>query len=443
MRSASLKLNLIYATIGAGFFNAGRFVAVIMIGKFGVPEVLGQFNWCLLTVAPVVTFFMFGMRSVLIADTGSRRTFGSYRMARLVCLALAAGVLAAIAACKSPGAVQSGFLLIFLGVAASKLVEAVGEIYWGLFQKDERIDLLALSSGLRGLLMSAAFLVAPPLVWYAVEVLEWLPRSHLSWGAAGALGLYSVGCALLVWRVDHAGGQGMTHFDGARDWREVGGIIASAFPLGLVSLLMTLTAAVPAWTIEATQGARGFRFLGFFSALYYLFFAGNLLVNQLGQVAANRLSRLYVDNLTALVGLIVKLELMCLALGLAMIALAYQWGGALLSLFYRPEYSAYHDALMIVVTAQSVTLLGSMLGFAVTQMRLYWLQVVAWIVMLGAGTAVAIRFIPDRPVHGGAYAMLAVSLAQLVMYSAAVIYGIWVRRTAIAGQTTTDSGQGG
>ena len=425
-----MRVNLLYSLIGAGIFNGCQFAAIVLLTKFASPDVLGQFNWSLNTTATVVVFLMLSLRSVHIADSLSRVSFGNYRTARRVGMSIAAGLLVMVVAWHEWPRPDWAFVLIFLGVGAAKIFDALGEIYWGLFQKSERMDLVAIATGLRGLVMIAAFGVAVPLAWYMVYKSGNLPEDELGYGAGAAVVAYALGWALVVRFFDVPAARRMTHHDPAWTWDDVRRVSARAFPLGIVTLLIVLTTAIPRWVIKASHGPDGFRYVGIFAALTYIIIAGNLFTVQLGHTAANRLSIYFRDSLPRFLGLLLRLELVAVAIGAMMWVVARFAGEWLLRVVYQPEYAAYHPEFMIIVAAQCIMLLSSILGFAATQMQVYWFQAGAWSIMCGTAWGVSAWLVPNDPIGGGANAMIAVAVVQLVLYTFAVVYGVW-RRPAL------------
>jgi hypothetical protein len=77
-------------------------------------------------------------------------------------------------------------------------------------------------------------------------------------------------------------------------------------------------------------------------------------------------------------------------------------------------------------------LLSSILGFAATQMQVYWFQAAVWSIMCGTAWGVSAWLVPSDPIGGGAYAMIAVAAVQLVLYTFAVAYGIRRRPALLA-----------
>jgi len=385
-------------------------------------------------------FFMLCMRSVHITDSANQYAFGSFRVARRVCMVLAALILIPIAFWKSAGRPDLVFFLIFMGVSAGKIVDALGEIYWGLYQKDERMDLFALATGMRGVLMAVAFLLGPPVVWYLIYKQGALSTAFLGYGTVAAVILTAVFWAFVVWRLDIRYGRRMRYYNTAWSWAEVWTVLVKAFPLGIVILLMTLTTSIPRWVIEATYGENGFRYLGFFAALTYIVIAGNLITIQLGHASSNRLALTYRASLRRFLMLLVKLEAVACFVGISMLLVAHLCGEWLLRVCYGAEYAAYHSQFMIIVVSQCFALVSSILGFATTQMRVFWFQVFVWVLLCGVAWGFSVWLVPQDPIRGGAYSMLAVALAQLAAYAVAVLYGV-LRRPTMLQRMRTEEGE--
>ena len=413
-------------------FNGGQFAAIILLTKFAPPEILGQFNWSMNTAATVVVFCMLSLRSVHVADSVNRFGFGNFRAARQLGMLIAAGVLVLVVLWHEWPRADWTFVVIFLGVGAAKICDALGEIYWGLCQKSERIDLVAIANGLRGVVLVAAFGVAVPLTWYLVDRAGGVSDARAGRGAAWAVAAYAIGWAFIARLFDARVGRGMAGYEREWSWRGVRRVAGKAFPLGVVTVLIVLTTAIPRWIIKASHGDDGFRYVGIFAALTYIIIAGNLFTVQLGHTAANRLAVYFRDSLPRFLGLLLKLELVAAATGAVMFALAHFFGQWLLGVVYQPEYAAYHAQFKIIVIAQCIMLLSSILGFAATQMQVYWFQAAVWSLMCATAWGVSAWLVPSDPIGGGAYAMIAVAGVQLVLYLFAVAYGVWRRPILLA-----------
>ncbi len=421
----SLRRNILYAVLGTGLFNLCRLGVVVLLAKFTTVEIVGQFDYALAISAPVVLFFGLQLRGAFVADAANQFTFGSYRTLRVVGMAVAGAVLLPIIAWKARSEPSLIFIVILAGVCLGRIVEHVAEIYWGVYQKRERLSLLAWSAVLRGVAMLAPFAVLLPLyhVWSEHDAPA---ADRLADMTAWAVLVYVVGWALVFWLFDRRRVVGRPDVKPSWDWAAVRKLAVQTLPLGLVILLITLCESVPRFVIEGQ--ANGKAMLGYFGPLAYVTLAGTLIVNQACVAAGNRVARSYQSDLAAFLRLGTKLTGLALGLGVAMLVAALLFGKWFLRILYTPEYADYFDAFLILVVAQGVLLLAVVFGAMSTYMRLFWIQVPVQVVVLASTTLAAWLLIPGDPVHGGAWTALVRAATQAGLCALCVLFGILRRR---------------
>ena len=232
-------------------------------------------------------FFSLELRGALIADAASEFTFGTYRTLRFVTTGMAAVVLLSVGVWEYVGERNAAFTIILLGMCASKVVLSLAEIGWGLYQKRERLDLMAASACLRGVTMIVAFAVLVPLCYYLAQrgVIE---PARIAQGAAMAILTYALASLVILLTFDRRVLAARHDFDPAWTWDAVGRLARQTFPLGVVLVTLHLCNSVPQLVIE--RQADGKAALGHFGALATLTLVGNLLTFQAANAAANRLS---------------------------------------------------------------------------------------------------------------------------------------------------------
>ena len=368
--SRSLRTNVLYAVGGMGVFHACQFGVVVLLAKFAPPEVLGQLQFSIAVATPVVVFFSLELRGALIADAAGEFTFGTYRTLRFVTMSMAAVVLLGVGAWEYVGERNAAFTIILLGMCASKVVLSLAEIGWGLYQKRERLDLMAASACLRGVTMIVAFAVLVPLCYYLAQrgVIE---PARIAQGAALAILTYALASLVILLTFDRRVLAARHDFDPTWTWDAVGRLARQTFPLGVVLVTLHLCNSVPQLVIE--RQADGKAALGHFGALATLTLVGNLLTFQAANAAANRLSSYFQFDLPAFGRLAGKLIAMAAAVGGVTLLIMLPFGEWLLRVLYRAEYAAYHAEFRIIVIAQCLALLTNVFGVLVTQMRLFWL----------------------------------------------------------------------
>lgn len=376
---------------------------------------------------PLVLLLGLELRGALVADAGGQFTPGTYLALRRWTMLGAAVVLALIVAWHATRAgARLSFLLILAGVFAGKVLWTVAEVGWGLYQRRERLDLLARSLGLRGLALVVPFAVLLPLYNHLSHTGQVAP-SRLAEGTALAVFAYALGLAAVWHWYDRPRVADPRQVDLATSTPAIRALAAQTLPLGLVALTINLCDTLPRLVIESQ--ADGKTQLGYYGALAYVTLVGNLVVVQAATAASNRLSRHYQTDMRAFLRLGACLVATALAVGVFVVLLVTFCGHWLLRTLYTAEYAQFTDEFRIIVLAHALGLLTSVCGAATTQMRLFWVQVPAQVVTLAATAVAAILLIPgEQPVRGAALTALVRAVVQFVLYGGCVGAGIALRR---------------
>jgi len=195
------------------------------------------------------------------------------------------------------------------------------------------------------------------------------------------------------------------------DWQVHKGLLKTAFPMGIVALLLSLNTNIPRYFIQWSEGERQ---LGIFAAAGFLLSAGNLVAGSLGQAAITRLSRSFAAGRVAqFLGLLGRLCLIGMGMGLAGVVIAILFGGELLARLYRSEYAeARHILVWLMITA-GVGYLAQFTGVAMTAARVLRPQLPLFGVVTAAIAAGSAWLIPTIGVLGSVLAMLIGTSIQL------------------------------
>jgi O-antigen/teichoic acid export membrane protein len=398
---------------------------LVLLAKLAGPEIQGQYFLGVALATPIVLFCGLELRGALVADAGNQFTYGTYRALRSRTLTVAGLVLTVVLWWQARTEHRPAYLLILAGVFAVRIVWSWADIGWGVFQRRERLDLLAASAMLRGGALLVPFAILLPL-W------AWRAPGRLADAAAGGALLGALGAAAAMWWFDRP--RVVSPRFGDWSWTK-GGVWALArqtFPLGVVALIVNLCDSYPRLLIEKLPEGRPQ--LGYFGALAYITLAGNLVILQAGAAAANRLALYYQRDRQAFLRLGGALTGLALAIGGGVLLAAWFFGAWVLRVLYTPEYARFELEFRIIVGAHCLALLTNVFGIATTQMRLFWVQVPVQVATLAATVIAAnMLIIPASPVRGAAYTALVRAVVQLVLYTACVGAGLaWRRRRTAA-----------
>jgi len=423
----SLLLNVLWAVGGMGVYHLCQLGVLILLAKFATPEVQGQYFLGLALATPVLLLCGLELRAALVADVDNRFTLGTYGALRVVTMTLAGLILVAAGWWQSRGETRWPYLLMLGGLAAARLLWTQAEFGWGTYQRRERLDWLALTVGLRGLTLLLPFAILLPALG-ALTTGRAAGGQSAAVAAALAVVLHAAGMAAVWLLFDRPRVFDRRCWELGWCWGDVLRLAWQTLPLGVVALIINLCDSFPRLLFNSDRVADGKTQLGYFGALAYITLAGNLVVVQAATAAANRLSLHYRDNLRAFLRLGALLSAAALFVGLVVVALAVVAGRWILATLYTAEYAAFHREFVLIAAAHALALLTNVFGAAVTQMRLFWVQVPVQVVTLAATILAALWLIPGpTPVRGAAWTAVVRAVVQFVLYAGCVAWGISLR----------------
>jgi O-antigen/teichoic acid export membrane protein len=401
MAQRSLRRNFSWALAGNVGYAACQWGILVVLVKVGSPEMVGRFALALAVTAPVVMLSNLQLRAVQVTDARHEYRFGDYLALRLLTSGAALLVMAGLSL-----AYNLETALVILAVALAKIVESISDVYHGLLQVNERLDSVAQSLLLKGLLSLVALGCAVALT------------SSVYWGAA-ALALtwllvllcYDVPRAAAVCReAPEVGHILRPHWDRGT----LGHLLRQNFPLGLTMMLISLNVNVPRYFIDIYLGQSD---LGIFSALTAFGMAGSQVVNALGQSMSPRLARSYAQGDRLEVRRLLTLfAAVATFLGAGGVIVALLAGHVLLTFVFTPEYAQYQDIFVLVMAAAGIGYLTSVFGYATTASRRIRLQPTILLAVLGVSCAAAILLIPSQQLMGAALSVMLSSLVGMLGY---------------------------
>lgn len=402
----SLRLGFAHSFAGNAVFAASLWGILIFLTRLGSPADVGRYALASAVATPLLVFANLQLRPVLIADTAGDHPFAEYLGVRLLMLPAALAALAVIAGLGYGGA-QAAAILVF-GLA--RLVEGISDLFHGLAQKNERLDLVAVSLAIKG---------AAGLALFAVL---FLATGDLTWALLGLPLGWAV--PLLFFDIPRCGrllppGQRLRP-----RWRPAAcrRIVWTALPLGLVMLLIQLRHTVPRTLLEQ---ARGEADLGVFAAVAYLVLVGNTVVLALSQAGIARLARARAAGQADLFRTtVLKLVAVGAGLGAAGVLAALAFGEPLLTLLYGAEYARHQDLFVLVMAAGGVMYVGSLLGAPATALRAFRIQLGIHAVNAALLLAVGALLIPRHGMMGAGWTTLAGAVWVAAAYAAVVGRGV-------------------
>ncbi|KYC37084.1 polysaccharide biosynthesis protein [Scytonema hofmannii PCC 7110] len=394
----TLGRNFSWTFAGNLVYAACQWCILVALAKLGTPEMVGQFTLGLAVTAPIVLFANLQLRAVQVTDAKNQYLFSDYLGLRLVTTALAL-VMIVFVTIIAGYRWETSIIILVIGLA--KALESFCDLIYGLVQQHERMDCIAISLMLRGLLslvlLSGGVYLAGSVMWGAVG---------LAVGWAVVLVFYDIRNAVLIlnnsialqprWRL-----------------KTLLQLVWLALPLGFVMMLISLNTNIPRYIIEQYLGERE---LGVFAAMAYLTVVGGMVVNALGESASARLAKYYADeDGAAFWQLLLKLVAIGFLLGVFGVLVAVVMGREILTLLYQSEYALQADVFVWLMVAAGIGYVGSFLGSGVTATRQFDQFPIPFLVATIMTAGFSWLLIPRYSLVGAAWAVCASAFFSCAM----------------------------
>lgn len=409
-----LGRNLLWNTLGSLLFYICQAAINLLVVALAGIEAGGVLGVAMTAANVCVSFASYGMRTFQVSDLAGAYADRTYLRSRTLTLAAAWLGCLVFAFANSYSAEQRWVILLFTGY---RLVESWSDVWHGYLQRGERMDLVGISFGVRGL-VTAGCVVGGLLLSHSLVL---------------TVGLLFALNAAYVLAVDIPLARRYARFGAAAD--KLGGsvwaLLAECLPLAVYASLNTAIGSAPRYHCERLLGEEA---LGYFNSVFV-----PVLVLQVGAVYLfvpfiTRFARLWAGRQRA--GYFKGLRLLLAGLGLlwaagaAGVALLGGWG---LGLLYptRPEVWEYAGLLQPLVVCCVLTVLAT----ALCNLLIIARGMAGLILGNLAGLCAAVLASPPMlgrfGVYGAAYATMAGIGVQSVCLFAALLRRC---KTQFAGQ---------
>ena len=348
-------------TLAASFAAAvSQWLLLMVAAKLGSTAMVGQLALAFAIVAPIQALTDLALRPALATDARRLFHFRDYLQLRGMTIAISIAVVGAAALILGGTASP-----IIIAIGLQKAVESASDLFFGLFQREERLKWMGQSVVLRSTLASIAF----------VGVI--LAYGDLLVACLAGLVVH-IGVFLLH---DLARGSGLTDFraSGASEGNRVGELFRASLPLAAGLFLMSFAVNIPRYFVEKRMGVAA---LGVFAALIYVFQAGAMLVDAVSQAACVRLARFHsLGDDRAFRGLLLRLAGLAALAASGGVLLALLGGGQLLGMAYSQAFASEAKPFLWLSLCAAPWYCSSVLGYALVARRqtraLFYCQVVS------------------------------------------------------------------
>jgi O-antigen/teichoic acid export membrane protein len=390
----SLRRNVAWALVGNVVYAGSQWAMLVILAKLTSPMAVGQFALGLALTAPIVLLLNLQLRAAQATDARGHYQFGDYLALRLATVGLT--FVTVVAAVLVLG-YRRETALVVAGIALAKCAESITDIFHGLFQRRERMDLIAKSGMAKSALSLAAF--------YGGLYLG----HHVAWGVAGLalawtamLVGYDIPQARRLARQDSGGRLSLRP-----RWRRrsIGPLVRVTLPLGIGAMLLALNVNLPRYFVEHLLGERS---LGIYAALAYFVVAGSTVVSAIGESAVPRLANYHAHGDSAAYRTLVgKLLLAASVIGALGVIVTMAGGRLLLQWVYGPDYAAAAPVFVWIMVAGLLMYIAVVLGYGLVAARRFPEQLLLLICTALVTVGTCAILIPRWGLAGAAYSLLA------------------------------------
>lgn len=428
IRPMRLRKNFSWTFLGNTVYAVSQWGMLALIARLGTREMVGQFALGLAIATPVITFTNMALRQAQATDARRHYQFRDYLALRLMMTLAGTLTIAGITWWAGyPGPTAQ----VVWTIGLAKSFEAISDVFYGLMQFYEQMDRIAISMILKGLLSLGALGLGLALT------------GGILWGTAGLaltwlvlLLAYDIPVGRRILQQDCNAAPDAHTLRPHWDPGTLRQLLWLTLPLGIATMLNALSTNIPRYLLERYHGPGE---LGLFAALSYVLFAGTTVIAAMGQSASPRLARYFAaGNTGAFLSLLSKLTGLAVVIGFGLIALAGLAGRPLLTVLYTADYAHRTDVFLWLTVAATAGYASSCLGYGLTAARNF----VAQPFLYGATALISLLasalLIPQFGLLGGAWTLLVLSLAQVLIVGA--ILGTTLRRQQVLAGTSRVAG---
>ena len=407
----SLRTNLSWNLVGNLIYAVCQWGMLIVLAKMTTPEMVGRFSMALAVTAPIILMSQLQLREILATDAKGEFLFEHYLSMRMVSTLIA---LMLILVFVLWGGYTWEASVVILAMGLSKAVESISDIYYGLMQRNERMDLIAKSRIIKGtfslVAMGAAIYVTGDVLWGVLSL-------AVIW--ASILVFYDLPSAISVLKQRDSGIRAslMPPLDSYRILK----LMHLALPLGVVGGLISLKPNIPRYFIEYYLGEWH---LGIYAALAYLTVVGHTFVSAVGQSVTPKLANYFAaGNFVSFRKLLLRLTLVGILIGFFGVTAAFVAGRPLLLLLYGLEYAEQSRVFILLMFAGAVAFVASFICCGIMAARNFKIQMPLFLLATGTTGVLAWVLIPHYGAVGAALSLTAGSMV-LVAGGTTVLYYI-------------------
>lgn len=400
----SLRNNFAWSSVGNFIYLAGQWVILVLIAKLGNVEMVGQYSLALAISAPIVVFSQMLHRQTLITDVKQEFRFKDYFWTRSLLTTLALSIVGAIVIL---GEFNRESSIVVCLVSLAKCFESMSDLFYGHFQKLERMDFIAVSMILKAIVSTLLF-------FFLLQHFRDLSFALLGTVIAqlGILILYDF---LGIYRRFYPDSKPYVF-----RFRTFKKLIIITWPLAVSSGLVTLSANMPRYFLDFFHGKTA---VGLFSVAAAPLVFLTMLHSSLGQTVIVRASKNFqFGDFTNFLRLTRKITAIFFLTGIAFFLTFLFLGKEILTVLFSVDYVKGLPALLIMaggIVLNSFSTTGSLV---ILGGRFFKIQAYTIYLMVAVQALFSFLLIPKYDILGAGIADFLRILSSIIFYIVAGKY---------------------
>lgn len=355
-----MKKNLIFNLIATGAFYFAQWYNIILLAKFTSTYEVGAYMFLYALSMPIFYFFSMGLRNVVTSDKQLYKKTNMYIANRIMSVFL--GVLCFfVLSFFYNDRIAFSILILF---SLIKTLEFLSDIMYGFWQNKENFFLIALFQLTKVILL----IIVSTFIIYKHGSLESLLISNLV--------IYS---SIFILEIKIFNKEFKVSFNFIYLLKSIK-LYKTVLPLGFSFLLINMINNLPRFLLERFSDLK---FVGIFSAIFFITMIGTVFMSSLTQVAIPKLRDFYnISDRSGFLGLLIKMAMLGLALASMMFFISIFFGKDILNFLYGPEYSKHYTLMIYFSLGLFFTYSTSFLSNAMIVINQYQLQMISQIISI-------------------------------------------------------------
>ena len=415
IRPLSLRKNFSWTLLGNVVYYLCQWGILSCLNKMEGTNASGIFILGLSISSPIYIFLEFHLKSLLATDVKERFRFECYFGSRLFSI-FVSQVLVVVIAISCYSDMEKRLIIVFLGVAFG--AQALGDIFYGLFQKYERLDITSHSNMIKGISNVTITII---IFWLTRSVLIVVFGLIISRFGVWLFYDYRKAKQLLMEYCGELNYKLLPDFS----WKPQLTLAWMGLPLGITAWCVSMNANIPRYFLAERE-------LGIFGSMAYVTTVGWMIITALSQSASPRLAKSIASgSVRNYLKLMTKLTLFGGFIGFCCVMGTWLAGPILLRILYTEEFVQYNFLFVIIIFSAAISYAATFMRHGVIAARILFIQPFLYSFITLAVLVTCYYCIPKYGFYGAAYAMVVASTFQFLF---AVLLNICVVRIMIKRQ---------